>query len=69
MSILAAAKRRLAKRWPPLRRAEIERERRDIFGMPAGHPETLTRPLRRREARTFAELAELMNDIDHGVEL
>lgn len=69
MSIVAAAKRRLARRWPPLRRAEIERERRDIFDMPARHPESLTRPLRRREARSFADLAELLGDIDHGVEL
>lgn len=65
MVILAAAKRRLAMRWPPRRRiTQIERERRAICGMSRRHPESLTRHLRRRDERRFAAAAAELADID-----
>jgi hypothetical protein len=65
VSILSAARRRLAMRWPPLRRIpQIERERRAIYGMPRRHPESLTRQLRRRDERRFAAAAAELADID-----
>ncbi len=33
-----------------------EREARDVLGMPAGHPENLTRPLRRADERMLTAL-------------
>ncbi len=33
-----------------------EREARDVLGMPPGHPENLTRPLRRADERTLTAL-------------
>jgi hypothetical protein len=38
-------------------RRVAEREARAILGMPAGHPESLTRPLRRADERRLEALA------------
>jgi hypothetical protein len=39
------------------RRVYAEREARDVRGMPWGHPEYLTRPIRRRDERQLDALA------------
>jgi hypothetical protein len=52
------------------RMARIEREWRDVHGMPRRHPESLTRALRRREERRLAALrAELWPDSEYEAEL
>jgi hypothetical protein len=57
--------RRLARR-----RADVEWERRALAGMPARHPETLTRPLRARdEARLARVLAAEWPDREYEIEL
>jgi hypothetical protein len=47
---------RLSRRRSAARRV-AEREARQILGMPAGHPESLTRPLSRAQERRLAALA------------
>jgi hypothetical protein len=52
------------------RRVYAEREARDVLGMPWGHPEHLTRPIRRRDKRRLEALAaELWPHDEYGVEL
>lgn len=53
---LVAAVIRPCRRGGPLARFG-EREARDVLGMPPGHPEKLTRPLRRADERMLAALA------------
>jgi hypothetical protein len=51
-------------------RRVAEREARAILGMPAGHPEHLTRPLRRaHERRLDALAAELWPNDEYAREL
>ncbi len=69
-------------RWPlflaalpgPRRRGALprlsEREARDVLGMPQGHPENLTRPLRRADERMLTALCgELWPDDEYAREL
>ncbi len=47
-----------------------EREARDVLGMPQGHPENLTRPLRRADERMLTALCgELWPDDEYVREL
>ncbi len=47
-----------------------EREARDVLGMPQGHPENLTRPLRRADERMLTALCgELWPDDEYAREL
>lgn len=72
MSALTAAARRLAACWPPRRhrRARIERETRDVLGMPRRHPESLTRELPGPDEEWLAALcAALWPNDEYGVEL
>jgi hypothetical protein len=68
------------RRWctarPPLlpraRRAELvlEREARDVAGLPPGHPERMRRPLRDRYEERLAELAaQTWPDDEYEIEL
>ena len=45
-------------------RRVAEREARAILGMPAGHPESLTRPLRRADERRLEALAARLRTYD-----
>jgi hypothetical protein len=56
--------------WPPRMRLRLEREARDVYGMPWTHPENLTRQLpRRTERRLCARAAELWPDDEWMQEL
>jgi hypothetical protein len=47
-----------------------EREARDVLGMPQGHPENLTRPLRRADERMLTALCgELWPNDEYAREL
>ncbi len=47
-----------------------EREARDVLGMPPGHPESLTRPLRRADERMLTALCgELWPNDEYAREL
>ena len=69
-AVLASPARRALARLAPGRMARIEREWRDVHGMPRRHPESLTRALRRREERRLAALrAELWPHDEYEAEL
>jgi hypothetical protein len=55
-AVLASPAGRVLLRLLPGRRARIDREVRDLHGLPRRHPESLTRALRRHEERRLAAL-------------
>jgi hypothetical protein len=69
-AVLASRARNVLRRLGPGRMARIDREWRDVHGMPRRHPESLTRALRRREERRLAALcAELWPGNEYEAEL
>jgi hypothetical protein len=69
-AVLASRARLVLRRLVPGRMAAIDREWRDVHGMPRRHPESLTCALRRREERRLAALrAELWPHDEYEAEL
>jgi hypothetical protein len=69
-ALAASPVRRVLRRLRPGYAALIDREWRDIHGMPRHHPESLTRALRRRDERRLAALkAELWPRSEYEAEL